>query len=77
MVIVALAAVLFGWVAAERRKRVAALAAELRQRQDRVEWAERMYRRGYVSRAALAADQKQLEETRSQIDRLGALPKRP
>jgi hypothetical protein len=71
MAIVALAAVLLGWVAAERRKRAAALAAELQRAQDRVSWAERMQRRGYVSRASLAAERKSLEAVRSQLQSLG------
>jgi hypothetical protein len=82
MGLVALAAVLFGGVAAQRRERVtrervAALTAELRLRQDRVDWAERMHRVGYRSKAELAADHKKLAEVESQLKMLGASPQGP
>jgi hypothetical protein len=72
MAIVALVAVLLSWVAAERRKRAAALAAELQRSRDRVSWAERMHKRGYVSKATLAAERKSLEAVRSELRSLGA-----
>ena len=78
MGIVALAAVLLAvWVAVEKRKRFAMLTAELHRSEDRVRWAERMQRRGYVSKASLAAEHKHLAEVRAQIKGLGAAPKDP
>jgi hypothetical protein len=56
MAAVALSAVFLGWIAAERRKRVAALNVELNRLEDRLNWAERMPSQGYVSKASLASD---------------------
>lgn len=72
MGIVALSALLLGWVAAERRKRVEALAAELRGREERAAWAGRMQRRGYVSKAQLAVEQARVEGVRAQLKSMGA-----
>ncbi|MBX6313771.1 MAG: hypothetical protein IRY99_12765 [Isosphaeraceae bacterium] len=77
MIVVALAGALFAWVAAERRKRIAALAAEYQRQEERVRWAERMQGLGYMSKASLTAEQKDLEEVQSQLTRLGADPTKP
>lgn len=77
MVIVALAAVFFGWMAAERRKRVAALAIRLQRQEERVRWAEQMQRLGYVPASRLAAEQREREKVRAEIEGLGGIPKSP
>jgi hypothetical protein len=77
MAIVALAAILFGWAAAERRQRVAALTVEVKRQQDRVRWAERMQGLGYVSMATLIAERAKLEEVRSRLARLVQPSERP
>lgn len=52
MGIVALGAVLLGWAAAERRKRIATLTAELHRLEERANWSEQMQRHGYLSKAS-------------------------
>jgi hypothetical protein len=56
MGLIAVAALIFGWVAADRRRRAAAFADEIRRRDDRVRWAEAMFRRGYVPKTTVAAE---------------------
>ncbi len=77
MVIVAVLAILLAWGVMERRKRIAALLIELERVQDRFEWAFRMNRRGYVSKAQLLAEQMARDRVRSQLQWLGASPERP
>lgn len=67
MLLVALAGVLCTWVAAERRKRVAFLRAELNRKADRVRWAERMTRLGYLSKGQLAIERTNLERVESEL----------
>ncbi len=62
MTLVALSAILLGWVAAERHRRVAALAAEYQRAEERVLWAEQMRSHGYLSRPHLTAEQRKLQE---------------
>ena len=72
MGLVALAAMLLGlWTAAERRSRMAALAAELHRLQDRVSWAEKMQKRGYISPSKLVAEQNSLTKVQTQLQSLG------
>jgi Tfp pilus assembly protein PilN len=77
MVMVAFAAALFGWAAAERRKRIVALAAEYQRQEKRLRWAEQMHEYQYIPKARLAAEQKAFEEVQSQLTRLGADPTKP
>jgi hypothetical protein len=74
MIIVAVFAGQFAmYAAAERRKVIAALTADLERAKDQVDWAERMNRRGYVSKAQLAAEKETRDRVRAQLEHLGAL----
>jgi hypothetical protein len=74
MVIVAAIATLLAW---ERSRRIAALRVDLRSAEDRLEWAGRMHRRGYVSKSQLAAEQQATDRLRAQLEWLGDSPKHP
>lgn len=74
MAIVALAAVLFGWAATERQRRIVALTAEYQRLAKRVGWSERMQKIGYVTRSQVAADRASFLEVKSTLERLGAAP---
>jgi hypothetical protein len=75
MLIVAVFAGIFGvYAAVQRRKHIAALTNDLRRAEDRVEWAGRMKRRGYVSAATCAAEEQRREQVRAELKSLGALP---
>ena len=82
MILIALVAVLLGgYMAAtrmrERQRQIALLKVDFQRRNDRVDWSEKMHGRGYLSKGALLSDQQRLEAIRSQLSKLGALPKAP
>ena len=75
MALVAVAADICGWIAIERRdqraRQIEMLRAELRRREDRFRWSERMSRAGYVSKAQLVAERAGLKHVESELEALG------
>ncbi len=53
------------------------LTLELRRREERVHWAERMNKRGYLSKASLVHEFGQLKEAQAEILRLRGTAVRP
>jgi uncharacterized protein HemX len=77
MTIIALAAGLFGWVAAERQKKIATLTAAFQSSESRAAWAERMNRLCYVSKAELKKAQSDQKRLQGKLSRLGVAPTNP
>jgi hypothetical protein len=74
MVIIAGVAILLAWVAMERRKRIEALRVEFQRARDRFEWADKMNKKGYLSKAQLASEQKAKDRVRSELEEFGVSP---
>ena len=72
MLMVAIAGTLFGWLASERKARVAHLSVEFQRREERVRWAQQMQGLGYLSKAVLTDAENQREATRWHLSLLGA-----
>jgi hypothetical protein len=77
MVMIAVIAVVLGWAAAERRKRVAELAAESQRQEEHVRWAQRLQKLEYLSKASVLAEEKRQADVEHQLERLGATRKAP